>query len=43
MALLKMAFASNCGICVDLLVQDIHGTVNVKFLVLFTEEQQPSW
>jgi phosphoribosylformylglycinamidine synthase len=42
-ALLEMAFAGNCGICVDLLIQDIHGTVNVKFLALFTEERQPSW
>jgi phosphoribosylformylglycinamidine (FGAM) synthase-like enzyme len=42
-ALLKMAFVSICGIRVDLLVLDIHGIVNVKFVVLFAEEQQPSW
>jgi hypothetical protein len=43
MALLEMAFVGNCGILVNLHVLDIHGIVNVKFVVFFAEEQQPSW
>jgi phosphoribosylformylglycinamidine synthase len=42
-ALLEMAFASNCGIYVDSHVLDIHGTINAKFVALFTKEQQSSW
>jgi hypothetical protein len=38
-----MAFVGNCGICVDLDVMDIHGTINVKFVAFFAKEQQPSW
>ncbi len=43
MVLLEMAFVGNYGICVDLHVLDIHGTVNAKFVVFFVEERQPSW
>jgi phosphoribosylformylglycinamidine (FGAM) synthase-like enzyme len=43
MALLKMAFASNCGIHVNLPVLNIHGIINVKFVALFAKEQQCSW
>jgi phosphoribosylformylglycinamidine (FGAM) synthase-like enzyme len=43
MALLEMAFVGNCGIHVNLLVLDIHGIFNVKFVALFAKEQQRSW
>ncbi|CAK9235696.1 unnamed protein product [Sphagnum troendelagicum] len=42
-ALLEMAFASNCGIYANLHVLDIRGIVNAKFVALFVKEQEPSW